>query len=264
MPNHTSPTPNSLVPNSLAPNTILLAGASGGIGSALLGELEKEYPQATILTISRRELATATGNHSHLTTSLADPKSVGKVTEWLRQKPLPNWVINCCGALHWQSDGQNYVKSHAPEKSVGQCTDDALLQSVATNVLTHLHLAQGFAPLIQRREPLTWVSLSAKVGSIEDNRLGGWYSYRMSKAALNMLVRNLAIEWARKVDHCRVVAVHPGTTDTPLSQPFQENIPAGKLYSPAQTAGRMVSVIRGLREEDHGKLLFWDGTPIPW
>ena len=238
------------------PQSILLAGASGGVGAALCRELANRFPAATLLTISRTEVTPLAASHHHLISSLADPASVPDVTEWLRAQPLPNWVINCCGSLHWPG--------HSPEKNLQQCTDDGLQQSLTLNVLTHLHLAQAVAPLLQRRSPLTWASLSAKVGSIEDNQLGGWYSYRMSKAALNMLVRNLSIEWGRKVEDCRVVAVHPGTTDTPLSQPFQDNIPADKLYTPEQSASRIVDVLEGLPQSDSGKLLFWDGTTIPW
>ena len=238
------------------PQSILLAGASGGVGGALCRELAARFPEAILLTISRGDIAPISASHQHLISTLSDPESVPAITEWLRGQPLPNWIIDCCGSLHWAG--------HSPEKNLLQCTDEALQQSLTCNVLTHLHLAQAVAPLLQRRSPLTWASLSAKVGSIEDNQLGGWYSYRMSKAALNMLVRNLSIEWGRKVEDCRVVAVHPGTTDTPLSQPFQDNIPADKLYTPELSARRIVDVLEALPQSDSGKLLFWDGTTIPW
>lgn len=238
------------------PECILLAGASGGLGTALCHELVKQFPQACLLTISRAELAPLCASHQHLCAELDKADSVPVIADWLREQPLPNWVIDCCGMLHWPG--------HGPEKNLQQCRDEALLQSISLNVLTHLHLAQALAPLLQKRSPLVWASLSAKVGSIEDNQLGGWYSYRMSKAALNMLVRNLSIEWNRKVQDCCVVAVHPGTTDTPLSKPFQENIPEGKLYSPALSAERIVRVLAQLQPADNGKLLFWDGSPIPW
>ena len=240
----------------IEPQSILIAGAGGGVGSALCRALSARFPAATLLTISRADVAALSAGHQHLVTSLAAPESVAEITEWLRARPLPHWVINCCGSLHWQG--------HRPEKNLQQCTDNALQESLTSNVLTHMHLAQAVAPLLQRRSPLTWASLSAKVGSIEDNHLGGWYSYRMSKAALNMLVRNLSIEWGRKLEDCRVVAVHPGTTDTPLSQPFQENIAADKLYTPEQSAHRIIDVLQRLPQADSGKLLFWDGTPIPW
>ena len=239
-----------------SPECILLAGASGGLGTALCGELVKRFPEAVLLTISRSGLDRLSVTHQHLCASLEDEGTVKTVRDWLREQPIPNWVIDCCGILHW--------RDHSPEKNLQQCSDEALLQSISVNVLTHLHLAQALAPLLLKRSPLVWASLSAKVGSIEDNQLGGWYSYRMSKAALNMLVRNLSIEWSRRVENCCVVAIHPGTTDTPLSKPFQSNIPDGKLYSPELSAQRIVSVLAQLQSGDNGKLLFWDGSPIPW
>lgn len=238
------------------PQSILVAGASGGLGAALCRELVKRFPEARLLTISRADMHSLSANQHHLRAALDEADSVSVVRDWLREQPVPNWVIGCCGVLHWQD--------HGPEKNLQQCSDDALLQSISVNVLTHLHLAQALAPLLQKRSPLVWASLSAKVGSIEDNQLGGWYSYRMSKAALNMLVRNLSIEWGRKVQECCVVAIHPGTTDTPLSEPFQDNIPEGKLYPPAQSAQRIVRVLAQLQSGDNGKLLFWDGSTIPW
>ncbi|WP_078084724.1 SDR family NAD(P)-dependent oxidoreductase [Microbulbifer mangrovi] len=238
------------------PETILVAGASGGLATALVEKLSRRFPRARLLTISRTGIASPAGRHSHHSVDLSNPETITDVTEWLRYESLPNWVIHCSGILHWPN--------HLPEKNLQQCKDEALLRSIAVNVLSHLHLAQALAPLLQKRSPLTWASLSAKVGSIEDNHLGGWYSYRMSKAALNMLVRNLSIEWGRKLDCCRVVAVHPGTTDTALSKPFQQNIPVDKLYSPAQSADRIVSVLEQLCDADTGKLLFWDGSQIPW
>jgi NAD(P)-dependent dehydrogenase (short-subunit alcohol dehydrogenase family) len=102
------------------------------------------------------------------------------------------------------------------------------------------------------------------VGSLEDNGLGGWYSYRMSKAALNMFIRNLSIEWSRKAPGSVVVAQHPGTTDSRLSEPFQAGIAEGKLYTREQTAERLVNVMRGLTPEQNGRLLHWDGSVLPF
>ncbi|MEX2961145.1 SDR family NAD(P)-dependent oxidoreductase [Microbulbifer sp. TYP-18] len=242
------------------PNSVLIAGAGGGLGQALVAEVGRRCPQARLLTISRSQppsqLLQAAANR-HLCVQLGRPEAVQQVREFLRrQAQLPEWVINCCGILH---DGD-----HVPEKSLDQCSDEWLLTSMRGNLLTHLHLAQALGPLLSRGNPLLWASLSAKVGSIGDNQLGGWYSYRISKAALNMLVKNLAIEWGRRLDSSCVVAVHPGTTDTDLSKPFQKRIAPGKLYSPQLSAERILEVLQGLKPSDSGRLLFWDGQVIPW
>ena len=242
------------------PKTLLLAGAGGGLGQAIAAEVAQRFPAIQLLTLSRGDIncdRLASVQHRHLAVALERPESVAAVREFLATEDvLPDWVINCCGILH--------DESHGPEKALDQCSDDWLLESMRINLLTHLHLAQALGPLLKPRQPLLWASLSAKVGSIEDNQLGGWYSYRMSKAALNMLVKNLSIEWGRRLDSSCVVAVHPGTTDTALSKPFQKNIAADKLYSPELSAERIVGVLRGLKDTDSGQLLFWDGSAIPW
>lgn len=240
------------------PGSILLAGASGGVATALGVEVLQRFPDAELLTISRNaEGPQAFTPTRHLQADLTDPDSVAGVRDFVRASDdPPDWVICCCGILH--------TEDHGPEKALDQCEEGWLLQSMRINVVTHIHLAQALAPALKPSHPLVWASLSAKVGSIGDNRLGGWYSYRMSKAALNMFIRNLSIEWGRRLDHCCVVAVHPGTTDTALSKPFQKNIPEDKLYSASTSAERIVDVLAGLDEERNGRLLFWDGEVLPW
>jgi NAD(P)-dependent dehydrogenase (short-subunit alcohol dehydrogenase family) len=109
-----------------------------------------------------------------------------------------------------------------------------------------------------------FASISARVGSIGDNRLGGWYAYRGAKAAQNMFTRTLAIEWARTRRNVICVALHPGTTDTELSRPFQANVPPEKLFAPGRTVHQLLEVIDRLTPADSGSFLAWDGSPIPW
>jgi NAD(P)-dependent dehydrogenase (short-subunit alcohol dehydrogenase family) len=187
---------------------------------------------------------------------LTQPDSVPTLQAYWQSTGAPDWVFHCSGILH--------QAKQPPEKSIRDINADWVQASVTANLITHLHLAQSIAPFVSRKKSVRWISLSAKVGSIGDNQLGGWYSYRMTKAALNMMVRNLDIEWRRKNPACRIAAVHPGTTDTPLSQPFQAGIQPGKLYSPQQTAERMLNIMANLSEAQSGKLLFWDGTELPW
>ncbi|WP_300426502.1 SDR family NAD(P)-dependent oxidoreductase [uncultured Thalassolituus sp.] len=229
---------------------VLVAGASGAIGAAIAEKLSDEGDQ--VLTISRSGEPSST----HLVCDLTSAESADQVSRFLAERGPVDAVFCCTGILH---GGWNM-----PEKSLSQLTAEWLQQNMLVNVQTHIHLAQAVAPQVTRTAPIKWVSLSAMVGSIEDNGLGGWYSYRMSKAALNMFIRNLSIEWGRKAPGSVVVAQHPGTTESALSKPFQAGIADGKLYTQAQTAERLIGVMRGLNAAQNGRLLHWDGSVIPF
>jgi NAD(P)-dependent dehydrogenase (short-subunit alcohol dehydrogenase family) len=125
-------------------------------------------------------------------------------------------------------------------------------------------MLRHFHPLMARDGKAVFAAISARVGSIADNRIGGWYAYRASKAALNQLLRTASIEFARRHKNAIVVALHPGTTDTGLSRPFQANVPEEQLFSVDKTVGHMLSVIDGLSTDDSGGFFAWDGQPIEW
>lgn len=247
------------------PPTLLIAGSSSEIAKAIVKRLCRQQQAIKLITLSRQcdqnhEVFENSRNtlvdHQHIQADLRNPACVGELTKVWQQLGRPDQVYHCSGILH---DAE-----HGPEKSIRDFDASWLQQSLQANVVTHAHLAQSLHPLLTRKQPIRWLSLSAKVGSIEDNGMGGWHSYRMSKAALNMLVRNLDIEWRRKSPDSRIVAVHPGTTDTPLSEPFQAGIAADKLYSADTTAERMIEIMNNLTEQQSGKLLFWDGEVLPF
>lgn len=229
--------------------SIVIAGASTGIGQALYQQLKRESLDA-VYTISRRN----TGS-SNLQADLSNPADIARVREFL-QEIQPSQIFCCAGQLHDQD--------HMPEKRLSQINDEWIFQSLRANLLSHIHLAQALDPILTRKHALKWISLSAKVGSLDDNALGGWYSYRMSKAALNMFIKNLSIEWARKSSDILVASVHPGTTDSELSKPFQSHIVSDRLYTPQQTAIRLISIMQRLSSAQHGKLLLWDGSVIAY
>jgi len=120
------------------------------------------------------------------------------------------------------------------------------------------------APWLRHRRFKTVAAISAKVGSITDNGFGGWYAYRSSKAALNMLVRNLSIELPRKCRPLACVAIHPGTTLSPLSEPFSRSLAQLKVHQPAETAENIARVIGGLTQDNNGQFLDWEGAQLPW
>lgn len=231
---------------------ILIAAANGGIADAIGAELNRRGHE--LLTISRTTTIPV-WSQRHFVADASDPDSVGQISNWLKdEQQVPDTIVQCAGILH---DGKA-----RPEKTLMQFSEEWFARNVTANVTAHVHLAQAVNYLVGSRSSLRWVSLSAMVGSISDNQLGGWYSYRMSKAALNMFVRNLHIEWTRKSPNSIAVALHPGTTDTALSKPFQANIVEGKLYDASLTGRRLADVIDGLDSSLSGQLLHWDGSEL--
>ena len=140
----------------------------------------------------------------------------------------------------------------------------SLRRSFEVNAFGPLLLAKALEPALPRDLPFHFASLSARVGSISDNRLGGWYAYRAAKAAQNQLLRTLAIEWRRRLPLACVTALHPGTTATGLSEPFRSSVPPAKLFSPERAADQLLEVLAMRRADQSGEFLAWDGQPIPW
>jgi NAD(P)-dependent dehydrogenase (short-subunit alcohol dehydrogenase family) len=167
-------------------------------------------------------------------------------------------VVNAAGVLHDSAAGL------APEKRLADVRADTLATSFAVNAFGPLLVAKHFERLLAHRDRVVFASISARVGSIGDNRLGGWYAYRGAKAAQNMFTRTLSVEWARSRRNVVCVALHPGTTDTDLSRPFQANVPPEKLFAVERTVRQLLGVIDGLTATDTGRFLAWDGSEIPW
>lgn len=186
---------------------------------------------------------------------LGDETSIADAAEKMRDDP-PDLVIVATGVLTL-ADGTG------PERSFKAIDGAAMARVFAANTIGPALIAKHIFPLLPRDRRCVFAALSARVGSIGDNRLGGWHSYRASKAALNMLVRNFAIELARTHKQGVVAALHPGTVDTSLSEPFQGNVPDQQLTEPSQAAENLLSVIDGLTPEDSGGHFDWKGEAIP-
>lgn len=170
-------------------------------------------------------------------------------------------VINVAGLLHrYSADGDG----PGPERRLADIDPQWLEESFRVNASGPLLVAKHLQPLLPRRAHAVFASISARVGSIGDNRLGGWYAYRGSKAAQNMFTRGLGIELRRRAAGIVCVGLHPGTTDTGLSRPFQKGVPPDKLFTADQAAGYLLAVIDGLDSDDNGSFFAWDGTAIPW
>jgi NAD(P)-dependent dehydrogenase (short-subunit alcohol dehydrogenase family) len=169
-------------------------------------------------------------------------------------------LVNCAGMLH---DGS---AEGMPERSLAACNADWMHRVYALNAVAPVLLTAALAPLLSKPpadgRARVVANLSARVGSVSDNRLGGWWGYRMSKAALNMATRNMAIELGRK--RVLAIALHPGTTDTGLSKPFQKNVRPEKLFTTAYSVERMLAIIECVEPEHSGNLFAWDGEHVPF
>ena len=163
-------------------------------------------------------------------------------------------LLNVAGILHNQNQGI------APEKKLEQCSSEKLTKVFQVNAFGPILMAKHFAPLLCHGKHAVIANLSARVGSIEDNRLGGWYAYRASKAAQNMFTKTLSIELARRSKELICVALHPGTVDTDLSKPFQRSVPQNKLFGTERASRQLLDVIDHLNPADTGKFFAWDGA----
>jgi NAD(P)-dependent dehydrogenase (short-subunit alcohol dehydrogenase family) len=232
----------------------LVVGA-GGIGRALLEALPARAPGLRLWSAGRRRPGPE-GWQPDLELDLSDDGSLERLTGELAALTPLRLVICCAGLLH---DG-----TLQPEKRLAQVRRSSLERSFAVNAWGPLLLAQALESALPRQQPCHFASLSARVGSIGDNGLGGWYSYRAAKAAQNQLLRTLALEWRRRFPQACVTLLHPGTTATALSEPFRGGVPPERLFSPERAAQQLLDVLERQTPECSGSFLAWDGQPIPW
>ncbi len=221
----------------------LVVGARGGIGAAFLQALQADPRCGAVVGLHRQ---------SSPPLDLADEANVAAAAAALSTGGRFHLLINAAGLLH----GPGFQ----PEKKLGDLNAAQLLATFTANAIGPALLLRHFSPLLDRQRALL-VMLSAKVGSIGDNRLGGWYSYRASKAALNMLLATAAIELRRSQPHTVVVALHPGTVSTALSAPFR----GGEIgRAPDLAAAQMLATVDALSPADSGAFVAYDGQRLPW
>lgn len=232
-----------------------LVVGSGGIGQALSEALLATPACRHVALASRRKDPPPADSHHRI--DYDDPSSV---------EALHAALAHACGRLHLViiCTGLLHQPPHGPEKSLDQLEPATLSRALAVNALGPTQLLKTLLPLLQHDEPSVIAAISARVGSIDDNRLGGWYSYRASKAALNQIWKTASIELGRRRRNPACVLLHPGTVDTPLSRPFQANVPAGRLFAPAKAADHLLSVLAGVTRDDNGRFIAWDGSDVPW
>ncbi|AKS41363.1 SDR family NAD(P)-dependent oxidoreductase [Wenzhouxiangella marina] len=247
--------------------TALVVGASRGIGLALVEALLADSRFERVIAAVRQPasaeglagLEVAPGRSLEwLELDLDRPATIEAVGETLdRRGWRPSLLIHAAGLLHEAPELQ-------PEKRLEDLDAASLARVFAVNTIGPALVLKALLPRMDRDRRAVAAVISARVGSIGDNRLGGWYAYRASKAALNQILRTASIEARRRFPNCILAALHPGTTDTGLSKPFQANVPDEKLFAPSFTAKRLLAVMEGLGIDDSGGFFAWDGQSIPW
>ena len=231
---------------------VMIIGISGAIGRAMADHIEATYPNCQIVGASRQLPNNYPGYWRHFSFDLEDETSIEELAK-AQQAPF-DFIFIATGFLHDQA-----IK---PEKSLRDLSKETLHHVFALNVIGTSLLIKYLVPLLRRDEKCVLAALSARVGSISDNRLGGWYGYRASKAALNMIIKNTSIEVARRFQNKIIVGLHPGTVDSNLSKPFQGGVPEKQLFTPQHSAMKLLSVIENLRVDQSGKCFDWQGKEI--
>ena len=244
--------------------TSFVQGASRGIGLELVRQLLEMERDSRVIATCRRpadaaELQDLTSVYPERlrvieldvqkeSTIAAAAEAVARATKELQL------ILNVAGVLHGPDFG--------PEKKLAQVQPEPLRHAFEVNAFGPLLVAKHFHDFLRHGKRSVFASLSARVGSISDNRLGGWYAYRGSKAAQNMFTKNISIELARVAPHAIVVGLHPGTVDTDLSKPFQRNVPAKQLFPASKSVAALLQVIDSLDREDSGKVFDFRGKEI--
>lgn len=236
----------------------IVFGANSAIAQALLPHFAQQYQVLAVTRSAEHEFPSGDPAHpiSHYVTDYSE-SSLKALAEQVEEQWGEIDLLFCAvGVLHRAESG--------PEKKLAELNAEQLTHYFTANSIAPAMVLKHFVPLMPRSRTTKAVLLSAKVAGIGDNRLGGWYGYRASKAALNMLMKTASVELARSHRKLCLVALHPGTTDSPLSKPFTAKLSDDKLFSPQLTAERLWKVIEQLSPEDSGRFLHWDGTDLPW
>lgn len=230
---------------------VLLLGATGGIGQAILEHLLAENTTLKVFTLSRSPI-----EHPRVHNVVTETINESSLTDFMSSIPTVKFelIINTIGYLVNEQGG--------PEKSLKDINEEKLLEYFRTNTIITPVLAKVVRNNLSA-EGFAFVALSAMVGSIGENELGGWYGYRASKTALNAFLKNIAIEWGRTNKRSLVLAIHPGTTQTRLSEKFNSRV-THKIHSPAEAANNICHVIFNSSFAQTGSFLNWDGRVIEW
>lgn len=234
---------------------ILIIGATGDIGKSFVPLLQSRYPQVNIFGTTR-SIPQKTDGVTYFKLDVTLALEWEQFSEYLSNLDIKfDLIISCIGVLEYDS--------YLPEKSVRTADLDMITKIFQVNTISALMLGKYCFPFLSKKDPSTVVFLSAMVGSISENQIGGWHSYRASKTALNMLVKNMAIELNRNRRPTKLLSIHPGTTETNLSHKYLKGI-KHKVWEPAGTANNILELIENNEQFQSGDFINWDGRVIAW
>ena len=235
---------------------IAIIGSSGALGAEFTKQLANLYPDTSVHAFtSQNNLKKESNNNiTYHPINYKDESSIEKASAITAKTSAIDMVIVATGMLH--------NKDIMPEKSLHDLSEQKFLEIFKANTIFPALIAKHFLPKLNKEYRSIFAALSARVGSISDNQLGGWYSYRSSKAALNMVIKNAAIEIARKNKKAIIVGLHPGTVDSKLSKPFQNSIDKKKLFTPEFSAKALLNTLKKLTHEQSGKCFAWDEKEV--
>ena len=229
----------------------LVVGA-GGIGKQIAEDLASKENNLEVILCGRKNVF-----RNFWELDIENENSLKDFKEKLSKSKLNlRLVLNATGRLH--SEKLN------PEKRLQHINKENLIESFSINAFAPILLAKTIEEFINKELEFNFASISARVGSITDNKTGGWYAYRAAKSAQNQLFKSLSIEWARKYPKAIITLLHPGTVNTNLSKPFHKFVPKDKLFSPQKTSSYLIDILLHQKPIDSGKFIAWDGKEIPW
>jgi len=232
---------------------VAIIGASGAIGNAFVEHYSDDQSVNKVFAFSRKKQSYENKKVQSFELDIENQNSIQDAAEKIKENRL-NHIIVATGILHSESFG--------PEKSIKDINHESMTKVMSVNTIGPSLVGRYFIPLLTKDTKSILAFLSARVGSISDNKLGGWYSYRASKTALNQIIKNFSIELKRTNPNAIVLGLQPGTVDSNLSEPFKKNVPTEKLFTPEKSMELMLNVIENASMKDSGNLLAYDGETI--
>jgi NAD(P)-dependent dehydrogenase (short-subunit alcohol dehydrogenase family) len=232
---------------------VAIIGSSGAIGRAFLDAYIADKDISNIYSISRTEVKSNDKRIIHINIDVTDEVSVKAAASKIEENRLDRLIV-ATGVLH--------TKSFGPEKSIKDIKIENFVKIFSVNTFGPALIGKHFLPLMTKDQKSIVAFLSARVGSISDNKLGGWHAYRASKSALNQIIKNFSIEAKRTNSSGIIIGLQPGTVKSKLSEPFQKNVKKGKLFLPEDSVDSLIKVIENVMQNDSGKIFDWEGEEI--